>query len=102
MLFVAANLTKLVHGAWLPLLIAVTAFTIMTTWQRGRAVVTTERERTEGPLQEFVDQLLALRCALRATTVPGTAIFLNRGNVTGLRWRCGPTSSTTRSGTSTS
>ncbi|MEU4291976.1 potassium transporter Kup [Kribbella sp. NPDC026596] len=80
MLFVAANLTKLVHGAWLPLLIAVTAFTIMTTWQRGRAVVTAERERTEGPLQEFVDQLRS--GALRATTVPGTAIFLNRGNVT--------------------
>ena len=37
LLFVAANLTKFVHGAWLPLLIGVTAFTIMTTWQRGRA-----------------------------------------------------------------
>ena len=33
LMFLAANLTKLVHGAWLPLLIAVTAFTVMTTWQ---------------------------------------------------------------------
>ena len=28
LLFLAANLTKLVHGAWLPLLIAVVAFTV--------------------------------------------------------------------------
>ena len=40
LLFLAANLTKLVHGAWLPLLIAVAAFTVMTTWQRGRQIVT--------------------------------------------------------------
>ena len=78
LLFIAANLTKLVHGAWLPLLIALTAFTIMTTWQRGREVVTAERERAEGPLQEFVDQLRSGELAAR--TVPGTAIFLNRGN----------------------
>ena len=40
LLFFAANLTKLVHGAWLPLLIALIAFTVMTTWQRGRQIVT--------------------------------------------------------------
>ena len=40
LLFLAANLTKLVHGAWLPLLIALVAFTVMTTWQRGRHIVT--------------------------------------------------------------
>ncbi|MGW6280178.1 potassium transporter Kup [Kribbella sp. NPDC055071] len=80
LLFVAANLTKLVHGAWLPLLIALTAFTIMTTWQRGRVVVSAERAKAEGPLQEFVDELASGE--LPARTVPGTAIFLNRGNAT--------------------
>jgi KUP system potassium uptake protein len=79
LLFIAANLTKLVHGAWLPLLIALTAFTIMTTWQRGRQVVTAERERAEGSLQEFIDQLASGDMTVR--TVPGTAIFLNRGGV---------------------
>lgn len=39
LLFVAANLTELVHGAWVPLLIGATAFTIMTTWQRGSDLV---------------------------------------------------------------
>ncbi|MEW2396156.1 potassium transporter Kup [Streptomyces sp. NPDC046862] len=80
LLFVAANLTKLVHGAWLPLLIGLTAFTVMTTWQRGRALVTTERAQREGPLPEFVDQLRSGRT--RALRAPGTAVFLNRGKQT--------------------
>ncbi|MGW3309697.1 potassium transporter Kup [Streptomyces sp. NPDC001073] len=80
LLFVAANLTKLVHGAWLPLLIALTAFTVMTTWQRGREVVTAERADHEGSLREFVDQL---RSGERSVIqVPGTAVFLNRGKQT--------------------
>jgi KUP system potassium uptake protein len=80
LLFVAANLTKLVHGAWLPLLIGVTAFTVMTTWQRGRQVVTTERERQEGSLRECVGQLRTGEVPTRR--VPGTAVFLNRGTQT--------------------
>jgi KUP system potassium uptake protein len=80
LLFVAANLTKLVHGAWLPLLIGVTAFTIMTTWQRGRQIVTAQRERTEGTLPAFVEQLHETRAS--TATVPGTAVFLNRGKKT--------------------
>src|SRR5262249_27594768 len=49
LLFFAANLTKLVHGAWLPLLIAITVYTVLTTWQRGRELVTRQRQRDEGP-----------------------------------------------------
>ncbi|MFI6375622.1 potassium transporter Kup [Streptomyces sp. NPDC050546] len=80
LLFVAANLTKLVHGAWLPLLIGLTAFTVMTTWQRGRALVTEERARQEGPLPEFVERL---RTGDEPTVrTPGTAVFLNRGKET--------------------
>ncbi|MFC1432220.1 potassium transporter Kup [Streptacidiphilus sp. N1-3] len=80
LLFVAANVTKLVHGAWLPLLIGFTAFTVMTTWRRGRKIVTAERERTEGPLRGFVDQLHFRE--VPAARVPGTAVFLNRGSLT--------------------
>ncbi len=80
LLFVAANLTKIVHGAWLPLLIALVAFTIMTTWQHGRHIVTAERDKAEGSLRQFIEQLrddpsLTVR-------VPGTAVFLNRGKET--------------------
>ncbi|GAA3452954.1 potassium transporter Kup [Dactylosporangium matsuzakiense] len=80
LLFVAANLTKLIHGAWLPLLIALTAFTVMTTWQKGRAIVTAQRRREEGSLRDFVDRLRTDPSLTRM--VPGTSVFLNRGKET--------------------
>jgi len=79
-LFLAANLTKLVHGAWLPLLIAVVAWTVMMTWERGRMLVTAARERAEGPLPEFIEGLSRYEPPL--SRVPGTAVFLNRGKET--------------------
>lgn len=80
LLFLAANATKLVHGAWLPLLIGVIAFTFMTTWRRGREIVAAERRRREGPLHEFVEQLREE--APKKHRVPGTAVFLNRSKET--------------------
>jgi KUP system potassium uptake protein len=80
LMFLAANLTKLVHGAWLPLLIATVAFTVMTTWQKGREIVTRAREKAEGPLREWVDSLRD--CKPPLTRMSGTAVFLNRGNET--------------------
>ncbi|MFI5960026.1 potassium transporter Kup [Cryptosporangium sp. NPDC051539] len=80
LLFVAANLTKLVHGAWLPLLIGLTTFTIMTTWQRGRSIVTAGRTEEEGPLGEFIEHMRDNDPP--TTRVPGTAVFLNRGKQT--------------------
>ena len=80
LMFFAANLTKLVHGAWLPLTHAVVTFTVMTTWQRGREIVTRAREKAEGPLREFVDGLVHRDPPL--VRIPGTAVFLNRGKDT--------------------
>ncbi|MFB6724415.1 potassium transporter Kup [Kribbella sp. NPDC056345] len=78
LLFLGANLTKFVHGAWLPLLIALSVFLVLTTWQQGRQLVTAKREREEGPLREFIDTLHERPL----TRVDGTAVFLNRGNTT--------------------
>ena len=78
LLFLAANLTKITHGAWLPLLIAIVVFTVLTTWQRGRELVTRKRERKEGPLGSFIDQLHEKP----VRRVPGTAVFLSRGKDT--------------------
>ena len=80
LLFFAANLTKLTHGAWFPLLIGLITFTIFTTWQRGRELVTQRRMQAEGPLPEFIEHLHAMNPTLHR--VPGTAIFLNRGKAT--------------------
>jgi KUP system potassium uptake protein len=80
LLFLAANLTKLTHGAWLPLLIGVTAFTVLTTWQRGRQIVTGRREREEGSLQAFIDDIRGRTPPV--SRAPGTAVFLNRNKIT--------------------
>jgi KUP system potassium uptake protein len=80
LLFFAANLTKLTHGAWFPLLIGLITFTVFTTWQRGRELVTVRRIQAEGPLREFIQHLHAMSPPLHR--VPGTAIFLNRGKAT--------------------
>jgi len=80
LMFFAANLTKLVHGAWLPLLIGVVAFTVMTTWQKGREIVTRAREKAEGPLREFINGLR--ECKPPLVRMSGTAVFLNRGKET--------------------
>jgi KUP system potassium uptake protein len=75
-----ANLTKLLHGAWLPLLIGVVTYVVMMTWQRGRSRVTEAREQIEGPLGEYIDALRRRDPAVHR--VPGTAVFLNRGKET--------------------
>jgi KUP system potassium uptake protein len=80
LLFLGANLTKLTHGAWLPLLIGVTVFTIFTTWQRGRALVTKRRAREEGSLRAFIDEIHRRRPPL--IRVPGTAVFLHHRTTT--------------------
>ncbi|MBV8967137.1 MAG: potassium transporter Kup [Mycobacteriaceae bacterium] len=80
LMFFAANLTKLVHGAWLPLLMGIVAFTVMTTWQRGREIVTAAREKAEGPLREFIQEVTQKDPPL--ARIPGTAVFLNRGTQT--------------------
>jgi KUP system potassium uptake protein len=76
LLFLAANATKITHGAWLPLLIALAAFTVLTTWQRGREIVTERRETAEGPLQGFIDSLRT--CRPPVERVRGTSVYLNR------------------------
>ena len=80
LLFLAANLTKITHGAWLPLVIALIAFTVLTTWQRGRQIVTARRERDEGPLRQFIEELHEHKPPVQR--VSGTAVFLNRNNLT--------------------
>jgi KUP system potassium uptake protein len=73
--FLAANLSKVAHGGWLPLLIAVVVFTLMTTWRKGREIVSGNRRTQEGSLLEFVDDLYARGLP----RVPGTAVFPHPG-----------------------
>jgi KUP system potassium uptake protein len=78
--FFGANVPKIVHGGWFPLVVAAIVFTILMTWQRGRELVTASRREEEGPLQAFVDEINAMDPPLHRT--PGSAVFLNAGKQT--------------------
>ncbi len=80
LLFLTANLTKFAHGAWFPLLVGLIIFAVLTTWQRGRQLVSERREREEGCLRTFVEELH--RCPSPLRRSPGTAVFLNRNKAT--------------------
>jgi KUP system potassium uptake protein len=73
--FFAANLTKVLHGGWFPLAIALIVFSVLTTWQRGREIVTHRRVEEEGPLREFVDEVREAEPPV--ARAPGTGVFLN-------------------------
>jgi KUP system potassium uptake protein len=78
--FLGANLDKLLTGGWLPIVTGVGVYTVLSTWHRGRQIVTRNREREEGSLAGFIELLRI--CQPPVTRVPGTAVFLNRGTKT--------------------
>ena len=69
--FLAGNLSKVVNGGWVPLLIAAAVITVMTTWRRGRQLVQADRRTKEGSLAQFIDDVRSLKLP----RVPGIAIF---------------------------
>jgi KUP system potassium uptake protein len=73
--YFAANLPKVVHGGWFPLLIAAAFFIVLSTWQRGRQIVTANRTEQEGPLRAFVDEVHAADPPVYRA--PRTGVFLN-------------------------
>jgi KUP system potassium uptake protein len=70
--FWGANIVKLPDGGWFPLVIGVVVFTLMTTWKRGR-IILSERLRTGSmPFTTFAERL----GADKVIHVPGTAVFM--------------------------
>jgi KUP system potassium uptake protein len=72
--FFGANLPKVEHGGWFPLVVALVIFVVLTTWQRGREIVTERRRELEGPLQDFVEEV---RRAPNVARPPRTGVYLN-------------------------
>ncbi len=79
-LFLAANMTKILHGGWFPVAVGVILLTIMLTWNRGRVHVTGVRAEREGSLRDFLHKIETLDPAVR--TVPGTAVYLSASRET--------------------
>jgi KUP system potassium uptake protein len=70
-LYLAANLTKVPDGGWVPLLMGVVVFILLTTWSRGRALLRKTMSASGIPLEVFTKS--AHSSAIR---VPGTAVFM--------------------------
>ena len=71
--FFSANALKLAHGGWFPLVVAGVVYTLMTTWRRGRMLVTKRLRQRHIPLELFIAELLSMP-PLR---VPGVAVFMS-------------------------
>jgi KUP system potassium uptake protein len=70
--YFASNLTKIPDGGWFPLMVALAAFTLLTTWSTGRRILRRRLREDSMPLE-----LLIAQPNRSITRVPGTAVFLS-------------------------
>jgi len=71
--FLSANSLKIPHGGWFPLVVALVVFTLLSTWKRGREILSERLDR--GAVE--LEPLLASLAENMPERVPGTAVFLN-------------------------
>jgi KUP system potassium uptake protein len=72
--FFAANMTKVLEGGYVPLIIAVLVYGLMWIWHRGAASVHDRIEESLQPLDKFIAEIQSGAIA----RVPGAAVFLTR------------------------
>lgn len=69
--FFVANALKVADGGWFPLLVGGAVFTVMSTWRRGRLLVTERIDAQNAGIADFMRD-----GAPSLTRVAGTAVFL--------------------------
>jgi KUP system potassium uptake protein len=69
--YLSANLLKIPAGGWFPLLVGAIAFTLLTTWARGRQLMIDRMNEASLPMEIFIKS-----AAPSAARVPGTAVFM--------------------------
>ena len=70
--FFGANLTKIAHGGWFPLVIGSIVYTLLSTWKRGRALLAERMRERLYPFDRFMNDIEAYP----PQRVTGTAIFM--------------------------
>ena len=70
--FLVANLLKILHGGWFPVLLGVALMTVMLTWRHGSRILFEKTRRLEVPLADLVGSLEKHP----PPRIAGTAIFL--------------------------
>ena len=74
--YFGANLLKVPVGGWFPLLVGFIAFTMLTTWARGRKLMMVRLEEESIPVTVFIKS-----ARTSAVRVPGTAVFMTSSPV---------------------
>jgi KUP system potassium uptake protein len=69
--YLAANIIKIPQGGWFPLIVAIIAFTLLTTWAKGRELMIARLREAAMPVKVFIQS-----AATSATRVAGTAVFM--------------------------
>jgi KUP system potassium uptake protein len=70
--FFGANIIKIPAGGWVPLVAGIMVFAVMTTWRRGRGLLTATLRRGELPIERFIGSI----ATHPQQRVPGTAVYL--------------------------
>ena len=70
--FFGANALKVAQGGWVTLAVALTIFTLMTTWRTGRRLLAERLTARAIPVEDF----MATVAAVQPKRVPGTAVFM--------------------------
>ena len=71
--FFGANALKIMQGGWLPLVVAIVIFTLMTTWRTGRKIVAERLASRAVLVEDFFTSIDFLKPA----RVPGTAVYMS-------------------------
>ncbi len=71
--FWGANLLKVMHGGWVPLVIGMAIYIVMTTWNWGRKLLHHKLEEETQPIENFIDEVMSVRLV----STPGTAIYMS-------------------------
>jgi KUP system potassium uptake protein len=71
--FLGANLTKVPHGGWLPLVVAALVFVVMTTWRTGRTILRERLKTGTLPIARFLVSI----ASSRPQRVAGTAVYMH-------------------------
>ena len=70
--FLGANMLKITHGGWFPLVIAGAVYLLMSTWFTGREIISKQMKGYVKPLKGFIDHI-DMR---KVKKVPGAAVYM--------------------------
>jgi KUP system potassium uptake protein len=68
--FFAANAIKIPEGGWFPIAMGIISFTVLTTWRRGRGLVSQEMAKQSIPMDDFLGAIDDVH------RIQGTAVFM--------------------------